>query len=188
MRRRVVCPRSHPASPFLLSGSHPAERAQSIPALAELGYSVLRNWAIAISIIASPMTATIPSDSHTGTGHPPQVRPGASRCCAPAGTLQVAEYRVPHRADHVGKRVDPGQDCQPARQAAQRVERSGQEEQRHDQHLGKGHERLELGDPGRHHHAERRERERQQQQLAHEGKQQHRVVRHVREAWPAPGR
>jgi hypothetical protein len=43
-------------------------------------YSVFLNWAIAIAIIASPMTATIPSDSDSGTTQPPQVTPGASRC------------------------------------------------------------------------------------------------------------
>jgi hypothetical protein len=74
--------------PFFSVGSATCGRAQSIPAIAGPAYSVLRNWAIAIAIIASPMTATIPSDSHPGTAHPPQVSPGVSRCCATAGTLR----------------------------------------------------------------------------------------------------
>ncbi len=45
-------------------------------------YSVLLNSAMATDIIVRPMTATIPSASHCGTGQPAQVSPGASACCS----------------------------------------------------------------------------------------------------------
>ena len=41
------------------------------------GYSVLLNSAIATSIIATPITATMPRDNHSGTTQPPQVISGA---------------------------------------------------------------------------------------------------------------
>ncbi len=53
-----------------------------------LPYSVLLNSAIAITVIPSPMTATMPSDSATGTGQPTQVMTGARCCSNTAGMLR----------------------------------------------------------------------------------------------------
>src|SRR5258708_39053550 len=99
MRRRVVCPRSHPASLFLFSGSLavPGTRADSNgpdrqqDTSDRLGrgfppYSVLRNSAIATAVLPRPMMVTIPSDRPSGTTHPAQVMPG-DRCCSDAAAL-----------------------------------------------------------------------------------------------------
>jgi hypothetical protein len=54
-----------------------------IPWVLRLGsYSVFRNSRIATMSIPRPMAATMPSDSHTGTGQPTHVIPGASMCTA----------------------------------------------------------------------------------------------------------
>jgi hypothetical protein len=52
------------------------------PARAAVPYSVRRNCAMAIPSMDRPITATIPSDSHSGTSQPTQVTPGASACSA----------------------------------------------------------------------------------------------------------
>ncbi len=52
------------------------------PACSVGRYSVLRNSMIATMSIPRPMAATMASDSHTGTGQPAQVMPGASWCMA----------------------------------------------------------------------------------------------------------
>jgi len=89
MRRRVVCPRSHPASLIIsraaLSGIA-AFLGANVPCLP--CYSVLRNSAIATLIIPRPMTATMPSDSHSGTCHPPQLMAGANFASTAAGRLR----------------------------------------------------------------------------------------------------
>jgi hypothetical protein len=81
MRRRVVCPRSHPASLYLqtwiLSGarSAPGLRISLWPRRNAVGraewasYSALRNLAIAIANRRT-ISATIVSDSHSGTSQP----------------------------------------------------------------------------------------------------------------------
>jgi hypothetical protein len=57
----------------LTAGISDQERARS------RSYSVLLNSAIATPIKPRPMSATMPSDSHSGTGHPTQVMAG-DRC------------------------------------------------------------------------------------------------------------
>src|SRR5580700_5698342 len=51
-------------------------------------YSVLLNSAIAMAINPRPITATIDSDSHSGTGQPPQVMSGASSLLKAGGKLR----------------------------------------------------------------------------------------------------
>jgi hypothetical protein len=72
--------------------------------------------------------------------------------------------------------------CRPETgQRPPRVERPGQEEQRHDEHLRQRHERLYLRYPSRHHYAGRGQREGQQQELADYCADQNGIVEYMRE-------
>ncbi len=79
MRRWVVCPRSHPASPFFCD--------LFILAL-PCTYSVRWNSAIAMPSRAAPITATMPSERPTGTGQPFQVTEGSSTALAAGGMFR----------------------------------------------------------------------------------------------------
>ena len=53
-----------------------------MPQCGRRGYSVLRNSAMAMASMASPMAATMARDSPTGTTQPNQVMPGLRACTA----------------------------------------------------------------------------------------------------------
>jgi hypothetical protein len=65
----VARPETGSAATFLRGGESRRPRSDI--------YSVLLNSAMAIAVIPTPITATMPSDSHSGTTQPAQVMLGA---------------------------------------------------------------------------------------------------------------
>jgi len=64
--------------------------ARVMPHCGRLGYSVLRNSAMATASIAVPMTATMARHRPTGTTQPNQVMPGLRACTATGLTDKCA--------------------------------------------------------------------------------------------------